>query len=293
MKKLLKRFLYAYAHGNSEMLGSLLNEDTLLQSNMVGDAKGREIIDKLSMSMEDINATIVTLTNYLEQGSYCIATFHHLHAIDDKGILYPFLYGGKIALQSADGMISKIWMDLEYEYGNTYSMKDHWTLYEGGKLHRTVKNEGLHTFSMSAEEAVYKCFLGLDIMDEDLWKTNLCDDIFIHRAGVDGDSYTLQGKEDAVLFMKKDKEYFDQNQYSLHLHEITEIDETLTHITAWHLSPGKPGNKHIASHMKYAQFYNESIDIDVVKESDCFKIKSIKFTRKENPVIYGYDWIEL
>lgn len=293
MKQLLKDFLHAYATGDKEGIASKISEQTTLSSNMIGSATGKTIIKALELPMEDINTTVITITNYLEQDQYCLATFHHLHAIDYDNMLYPFLYGGKIFLRVMDNVIQDIKMDLEYEFGNTYIMNHHWDLYEACKTQRTITGKELQPYSIHVEEAIYKCFLAMDLENEELFKANVSDDIRIHRTGVNGDVYTLDGKQDIKAFLKKDKGYYDQNQYSLHLHEISKIDELQTHVIAWHLSPGKPGNKHMASHTKYVQFYDEIMDIMLVKEQEFYKVKSIVFKRKENPVMYGYDSIEL
>lgn len=293
MKSILKKFLTAYSRSNRDELLSLINDYTQLRSNMVGNAIGKEIVDKLKLPMDNINVSIITITNYIEQDYFCIATFHHMHALDDNQTLYPFIYGGKISLKVRDNIIQAIDMDLEYEYGNTYMMKDYWNLFEAGKKDRYVSCESLNLYAYSAEEAVYKFFLSLDIMDEKLLQSNITDDIMINRVGVNTDVYKYIGVQGTLDFMKFDKEYFEQNQYSLHIHSIDFIDDCKTHMVAWHLSPGKPGNKHIASHTKFSQFYNEIIDIIVVKEGNCYKVQNVNFKRKENPVQYGYEYIEL
>lgn len=293
MKVILRKFLTAYSHSDQDSILELIDEHTQLKSNMVGEAIGKSIVDKLALEMENINVSIITVTNYIEQDDICIATFHHMHAIDDNQTLYPFIYGGKIFLKIKGHTIQEINMDLEYEYGNTYLMKDNWNLYESGKENRYVSAEKLKLNAYNVEEAVFKFFLALDVMDDNLLKANITEDIIIDRSGVNGDKYEYKGIGEAIQFMQEDKVYFDQNQYSLHFNSVNVLDDKVIHVNAWHLSPGKPGNKHIASHTKFSQFYNETIDIIVVKEDTYFKIQNVKFNRKENPVQYGYDYIEL
>lgn len=293
MKSILKKILTAYSHSDQDSILELIDEHTQLKSNIVGKAIGNSIVDKLALEMNNINVSIISVTNYIEQDDFCIATFHHMYALDENQTLYPFIYGGKISLKIKNEIIQEINMDLEYEYGNTYIMKDYWDLYESSKDKRYVTSKDLNLYAHHAEEAVYKFFLSLDIMDKELLEANITNDIIIHRAGVNSDVYKYVGIQEAFDFMKFDKDYFEQNQYSLHIHSINSIDECKIHIIAWHLSQGKPGNKHIASHTRFSQFYNEIIDIIVIKEDDCFKVQNVSFKRKENTVQYGFDYIEL
>lgn len=292
MKEILKKFLEAYAKGNKEIILSLINETTMLKSNVMNCATGKEIIKRLELPMEDINVSIITITNYLEQDDFCIATFHHQHSIDKNNVLYPFIYGGKIALHINNNIIKQIEMDVEYDFGNTYIMHNKWNTVNSDKR-RTLNINNLHPCSKTIKEVVYKCFLGLDLNNEKLFKASLSENILINRAKVNGESYQLNGINNITKFLKEDNDYYEQNQYSLHIKSIENIDEDKVHVIAWHLNPGKPGNKHIASHTKFTQFYDEVIDIIIVKEESYYKIQRIDIKRKENPVLYGYDFIEL
>lgn len=293
MKNLVERFLKAYAAQQKDELAALIMPDTILTSAMLGNAKGKHILPLLSLPKKAWTTSTITITNYLEEHDHCVATFHHLCAIEEKNIFYPFLYGGKLYLQGNKHQIHKIAIDLEYEYGNTYVVKGHWKLYEECKHIRYVPTDCFSHDSYGISEVIYKCFLAMDLLAIDLFKGCVTNDIVIVRAGVNQDAYELVGIDNSEDFLRKDKAYFNQNQYSLHLHEIKELDERTIKVTAWHLSPGKPGNKQLAAHTKFTQFFNETIVLLLVKQGTIYKIKSIQFLRKETPRCYGYDVLTL
>lgn len=293
MKQLLERFIKAYAKQQQQEITTLITPDTMFESTMIGSAKGIDIIPLLKLPGEPWEISTMTITNYIEEGDHCIATFHHLCAKEEKNIFYPFVYGGKIYLKGSETHLQKVYIDLEYEYGNTYIAKGIWKLYAECKDKRSIPTSLFSLDSYRIKDVVYKFFLALDQMDNNLFKSCITNDIVILRAGVNQDIYELRGIENSEDFLQKDKSYFDQNQYSVHLHEIKELDAHMIKVVAWHLSPGKPGNKQLSIQTKFTQFYNEIIDILIIKEGPVYKIKRAQFNRKETPVLYGYEYIEL
>lgn len=291
MKKILIDFLKAYQNHDKVMINTLIDENTRLNSSMVGQAQGKKILDLLKIPFQS-NVDHMTFTNYIEQDNECIACFHHLLAIDEDHEFYPFLYGGKIQLIQGNHALKEINMQLEYEYGNTYVVKDWWKLYAETKNKQMIYVENLDGHAKNPKEALYKFFLAMDLKDVDLMKAVCAKDIEVIRKTENGTEYGMKNIEDCFSFIEKDKAYYEQGQYSIHI-KSCDLIETGYQIQAWHLDPGRPGNKHLCNATEFSQFFNEIIEAQIFLQNERYVIQRISFKHKENPVLYGWTLMEL
>lgn len=292
MKELLIRFLDAYRNHDVEKLKTIIREDTELHSSMVGNVNGIEIIKALELPFVG-NVNHLTFTNYIEGENVCIACLHHLIGIDEDKVLYPLLYGGKIKLVKEGEELKEIDFQLEYEYGNTFVTKNQWKLYEETKNVSIITVNEIPFDSQDIKEAVYKFFLSLDLENEDLFKSVTTEDIQIQRNTENNYQYFLDGQADYKSFIAQDKNYYSQNQYSVLIRNCEKTENNEYKVEAWHLDPGRPGNKHLCNSTEYSQFFNEIIRILVIKDIDGYKVKKVTFKHKENPVLYGWTLMEL
>lgn len=248
---------------------------------------------------EDFNVRTGTITNCMEMeregNTVLYATVHHLLAIDEKQQMFPLLFGGKyrFVCNAETAETESVTFDPEYIAGNTYLVRGTWL--PAGLGTRKIQGEELRRGARreeTVEDVVYRFFWALDTLDGILFREVVSQDIQIERAGVNGDAYHLDGISGTEAFLRQDKDYYSQNQYSVHIRQIKRPDEGHASVTAWHLYPANTGNKHLGSANKYSQFYNEIIEMELVRENG-WVIESVRFRRKENPVPYGYRILEL
>lgn len=248
---------------------------------------------------EEFQVRTGTVTNCMEvesgEDTALYATVHHLLAIDEEGQLFYLLFGGKyrFVCHGDTGRIKSVTFDPEYVSGNTYLLRGTWLAAWLGR--RSIPGKELRRKAQraeSVEDVVYRFFWALDTVDGALFWETVSRDIQIERAGVNGDSYYLDGVSGTEAFLEKDKRYYAQNQYSVHIRQIDRADGEHASVTAWHLYPANTGNKHLGSGNRYSQFYNEIIEMELVRENG-WVIKNVRFRRKENPVPYGYQILEL
>lgn len=295
-KRVFREYLIALLYGTEVDIAKYMMQDTRLNMNMLEQASVADFPSSMNLS-ESFQTRISTITNSMEieseNKSILFATVHHLIAIDEKQQLYPFLFGGKyrLVMNWEIGKIEEVWFDLEYVSGNTWLIKDKWIPL--AKTRRKLPDEELMAEGgETIEGALFRFLWGLDTCNRKLVREFSVPDICIERAGVDGDSYECSGVNSLEDFMIKDKAYYSQNQYSIHINFIEMSEDTSAVATAYHLYPANTGNKHLGSHNKYTQFYNEIITAEMEREL-YWKIKKIGFRRKENPVPYGYEVLEL
>lgn len=295
-KTVFREYLKALLYGAEENIVKYMMQDTMLHMNMLKKASVANFPSSMKLT-EDFQIRISTITNSMvieaENRSILFATVHHLIAIDEKQQLYPFLFGGKyrFVMNRENKKIEEVWFDLEYVSGNTWLIKDKWIPL--AKTRSNLPNEELMAGGgETIAGAIFRFLWGLDTCNGALAREFSATDIYIERAGVDGDSYGCSGIESLEDFMAEDKAYYSQNQYSIHIDTIEMSGENSATVTAYHLYPANTGNKHLGSHNKYTQFYNEMITLELERELS-WKIKKIEFRRKENPVPYGYEVLEL
>lgn len=303
IKNIFKQYLSAYMRNQWGGIKDWFDSDTTMEYSTAGSARGYGAITKKLMIPDvTFNVLTTTMTNSITKSKsqyttlWCVV--HHLHGIDVNNELFPLLYGGKYKFiwDFEKQKICSVQFDLEYEYGNTIWVSKYWDLYEKTRYRRIIKNDGLYQIELESADiktVVYKILWALDTLDQELLIQYSTNDVRITRAGVDGDSYCLFSHEQLSGFMEQEKRYFDQNQYSVSIKEIKEASNQRTSVTAFHLSPGKPGNKHLGSDTKYTQFYNEIIEMEFLQAEGSWKLTSMTITRKEIPIMYGYELIEL
>jgi len=296
-KDIFKEFLKALLAGDAKKIADYMGEDTCLHMNMVREASALKLADALKVP-DDFQVRVSTVTNCMEieneNDTILFATVHHLLALDREQQIYPFLFGGKyrFVLDKTKKKIKDVWFDLEYLSGNTYLVRKQWMPLVQTK--RIIPDEELQTEmgKDTPEESLYRFFWALDTCNEELLRAVSAENLQIVRAGVDGDSYECGGIEHAEAFMKRDKDYYSQNQYSIHVNSKEYANENEVVIHAFHLYPANTGNKHLGSQNKYTQFYNEIITARLEK-GELWKVQSVEFRRKENPTPYGYEILEL
>jgi|GEM_PF-1683346 len=303
IRNIFKQYLHAYMHHQWDGIKDWFDRDTAIEYSTAGSARGYDAITKI-LRIPDVTFHVLTttITNTITKSEsqyttlWCIV--HHLHGMEVNNALFPLLYGGKyqFVCDFEKQKICSVRFDLEYEYGNTILAAKCWDLYEKTRLKRIIKNDGLYQMereSADIKTVVYKILWALDTLDQELFIQYSTNDVKIIRAGVDGDSYCLFNHKQLSGFMEQDKQYFDQNQYSVSIKEIKEVSNQRTSVTAFHLSPGKPGNKHLGFDTKYTQFYNEIIEMEFLQAEYSWKLTGMTITRKEIPITYGYESIEL
>lgn len=295
-KEVFRKYLIALLFGAEENIAKYITQDTRLNMNMLEQASIADFPLSMNLS-ETFQSRISTITNSMEieseNRSILFATVHHLIALDERQQLYPFLFGGKyrFIMNRESAKVEEVWFDLEYVAGNTGLIKDKWIPFS--RLDRKLpETELMAGGGETIEGALFRFLWGLDTCNRELAYEFSAPDICIERAGVDGDYYGCSGVNGLEDFMVKDKAYYSQNQYSIHIDSIEMSGDNSAVVTAYHLYPANTGNKHLGSHNKYTQFYNEIITVEVEKEL-YWKIKKIYFRRKENPIPYGYEVLEL
>jgi len=231
---------------------------------MIADGKGQ-----LQLPGDDFNVRDITVTNLLNVNDQQIfANVHFLLGYDDGSEMFTTSLSYKVSYQSDE----KTAMDLYCISGNTYLFKEFKIRKE-----KTIDNTPLYSYPVRSYQDLVSLFAwALDTEDTVLFERCCSEDIYILRAGVNGDGYELQGIADCAVFMKKDREYYRDNLYSLVI-EKESGDEVL----AYHLFPANTGNKHLGSNTRYVQFFNE----DVVFTISDLKIRKVIFRRKERPLV--------
>ncbi len=279
----------------------LLGCPVSVRANMFREDREIKVEDFTSfLSMgEEYNVRTAVMTNCMEikegEKSVLYATAHHLFAIDEQQQLFPFLFGGKyrFVLDEKGKAAEPVQFDLEYVSGNTILTMGKWLPLE--KTFRLIDNRPLRRAGSLPDEpqqTVYRFFWAVDTMDAEMFRENVSKDIRIVRAGVDGDFYGMEGIGETEAFLQKDKSYYSQNQYSIHIEKVDYRDDRHVCIQARHLYPANTGNKHLGSQNKFSQFYNEILTLELEKE-DRWRVRGAEFKRKENPVPYGYRTLEL
>lgn len=273
--------------------------DLRIKMNMLKEETTVSGFNQTMSVTPDFNVRFSTITNCMEvpRGDCTVlfATVHHLYAIDENQELFPFVFGGKyrFVYNWKEGAPEEAAFDLEYLAGNSYLTRGSWIPL--GERNRQITGEELRAgedSGISLEGTVYRFFWALDTEDEALFRENVSPDIQITRAGVDGDSYGMTNVSQTAAFMAADKQYYSQNQYSVHIDRTEFADDTHAVVYALRLYPADTGNKHRGSQNKFSQFYNEILTLELEK-SDRWKVRSAVFKRKENPVPYGYRVLEL
>ena len=270
-----------------------------IKMNMLGEDTTVSGFNRTMSITPDFNVRFSTITNCMEvprgDRTVLFATVHHLYAIDENQELFPLVFGGKyrFVYNWKEDAPEEAAFDLEYLAGNTYLTRGSWLA--PGERKRQITGEELRAGAdsvISPEETVYRFFWALDTEDEALFMENVSPDIQITRAGVDGDSYGMTNISETAAFMAEDKQYYSQNQYSVHIDRTEFADDTHAVVHALRLYPADTGNKHRGSQNKFSQFYNEIFTLELEK-SDRWKVRRAVFKRKENPVPYGYRVLEL
>ena len=191
-----------------------------------------------------------------------------LFGYDDGEEMLTTNLGYRIAYRS-DNIVQK---DLVYVAGNNYLFKDFKLSVE-----QRIDPDLLYVFNPKNRKDLVSLFgWTMDLRDEKLFRKCCSEDIHIFRAGIDGYHYELNGINDCCSFMKKDREYFRNNTYSLVVEK-----ENDNEVLAYHLYPANTGNKHLGSNTRYVQFFNE--DITFAFNDD--QISEIRFKRKERPIV--------
>ena len=297
-KPYFKNFLTALMEDGKAQEAEKVKE-CRLQMNMLRQAPTVSEFNKTMSITPEFNVRFSTITNCMEvpraNKTILFATVHHLYAIDENQELFPLVFGGKyrFVYDWEKERAEEAAFALEYLSGNTYLTHGVWLPPEQRKRGINGKELRQEVYpAASVEDVVYRFFWAVDTMDEKLFAENAVSDIQITRAGADGGSYDMNGIAEAAAFLAKDKQYYSQNQYSVHIERTEFEDETHALIHALHLYPADTGNKHRGSQNKYSQFYNELLTLTLEKQ-DRWRIKNVMIKRKENPIPYGYQILEL
>ena len=223
----------------------------------------------VDLPADDFNVRDVTVTNLINVNSECLfAVVHFLFGYDDGSEMFTSNLGYRFAYRDDD----HVSFDLDYLSGNTYLFKDFKV-----KKEKKIDNTPLYSFvPENNRDLIYLFAWALDTGDKKLLENCCKEDVRIYRAGVNGDHYEMNGLKDADIFMKKYKEYYFQNQYSLVIEREDENE-----VLAYHLYPANTGNKHLGSNTRYVQFFNEDVTFTI----DQMKIQNVIFKRKERPIV--------
>ncbi|MCR4634457.1 MAG: hypothetical protein K5648_10065 [Erysipelotrichaceae bacterium] len=223
----------------------------------------------LKLPADDFNVRDITVTNLINVNEKILyGDVHFLFGYDDGSEMFTTNLGYRFSYRN-DEEVKK---DLVYLSGNNYLFKDFRISEKSG-----IDNSPLYEYAVSNDrELVYLFTWAIDTEDSALFEKCCSDDVYIKRAGVNGDLYELKGKEGIEEFIRKDKAYYRDNMYSLVIEK--ENDEQLL---AYHLYPANTGNKHLGSNTRYAQFFNE----DITFTTKDHKITKADLRRKERPII--------
>lgn len=292
-KKVISDFFMCCESGDWDHCRGLIHEDVLLESTLVGTHRGMESI-RLAMGFPEehnIGNSVITNMIHRESGAHDMVWcyLHHMTGIYQEKQLFPLIYGGRLYFDICGGRIEMIRFELCYEYGNTWMMHGSWKFYEETKHIRLISTDAFRTEGEARriEDTVNLFFLAVDSMDKALLQTVCSRNVRIVRAGIDSSIYMENGVLDADSYLRFEKEFYEQNLYSIHIADQTEIDAFHKKITCWHLSPGRPGTKHYGTNTIFMQFYDEIIDVELYRNPCGWKIGKVTFTAKSNQTEYS------
>ncbi len=223
----------------------------------------------IRLPADDFNVRDITVTNVLNVNDEAVfADVHFLFGYDDGSEMFTTNLGYRFSYRNDE----EVGKDLVYLAGNSYLFREFHISED-----KEIDNRLLHAFVPTDGHELISLFAwAMDTEDLELFRKCCSDDIFIRRAGVNGDHYELKGIADALSFIRKDKEYYRDNMYSLVIEKEGEGE-----ILAYHLYPANTGNKHLGSNTRYAQFFNEDITFTISNHKIC----KVVFRRKERPIV--------
>lgn len=292
-RKVISDFFMCCEAGDWDQCRDLVHEDVRLESTLVGTCQGIEKIRGAMRFPEEHNISNAVITNLIHREAeghdlvWCY--MHHMTGIYQEKQLFPLVYGGKLYFDLCGSRIEKIRFELCYEYGNTWMMHSCWKFYEETKNMRLVRTDIFRRDgeARSIEDTVNLFFLAVDSMDKTLFRAVCSRDVRIVKSGIDSNIYTENGVLDVDRYLRFEREFYEQNLYSVHIADQTDIDAFHKKITCWHLSPGRPGTKHYGTNTIFMQFYDEVIDVELYRDPCGWKIESVTFTAKSNQMEYS------
>lgn len=292
-RKVIWDFLICYELGQWDNGRELADDGILLESTLVGTHRGIEEIKSAMHLPEENNISNMVITNLIHRevdGHDLVWCYmHHVTGSYYSKQLFPLIYGGKLYFDICNNRIANIKFELGYEYGNTWMMKEHWRFYEETKNMHLISADILRQDEAvrSAVDTVNQFFWSIDYMDKALFQKICSKDVEIIKSGIDSGIYKINGVFDVDAYLRFEKEYYEQNLYSIHIVDESDINESHKKITCWHLSPGRPGTKHYGTNTIFTQFYDAIIDVELYRDKDRWKIVKVGFTTKSNQVEYS------
>ncbi|MDE7286887.1 MAG: hypothetical protein K2N55_08630, partial [Lachnospiraceae bacterium] len=291
IKKIVREFLLSCLQGESG--AEWLDENIEIDYSTVGIHRGKKDVISALRLPQDFNVHTITITNIesmeAEDRIICNAIVHHLTGYEEKGVLYPFLFGGKYSfvVEGSSSKIMKIKFDLEYEYGNTCYVKGQWKHFDFHSGDRRIQNSTDTVYGrkkdMSTPQYAVNCFFwAMDTLDDDLVKNVITKDFTWNN--VDNDT-TIQ-MADFKKFIREDKAWNDMQQYSYRT-EVVAWDRNECRMKLNHLQPYKTGNKHLCNTTRYHQFFNEDMIITCISENGQWKVKQVDIEAKVNVLYVG------
>lgn len=298
-RKVMSDFLICYELGNWDNCKELVNDDIVLESTLAGTHRGIEEIKSALQLPKEHNISNMVITNLIHREAdghdivWCY--MHHMTGVYQGRQLFPLIYGGKLYFDICNNRITNIKFELGYEYGNTWAMNGIWKFYEETKNTHLISADALRLGgeTRGLRDLVNRFFWSVDHMDRALFQKLCSRDVEIIKSGIDSSIYKKDGVFDVDRYLRFEKDFYEQNLYSIHIVDESDIDPFHKKITCWHLSPGRPGTKHYGANTIYMQFYDEIIDVEFHRDKDGWKIGKVIFTAKSNQAEYSPKFLML
>lgn len=310
VKSIVEQFMEAFTKGELDSCRDCFSEEVRINYSTVGVHTGITAIIKALEVGRDFDIHYTTIANVMEyengETAVVMAKGHHLLAYREDSFLYPLLFGGKyeFSFNKNTKKITEIKFYLEYEFGNTYVMKNRWgwNMYEETKDLKTSINGGYQQYtpvSLENEEAViqntlYQLMWDFDNEEYDHCLKRVTDDIYVRVKVFEevGPSKEYYQKEEFVKLMKDYFAYEDQPQISLYFENIAITDDTaIVHIKRY--NPGKVVNKHVDVSTIHKLFFNMRFVLRMVKRGGAWLVSETDITPINDVDALGFDYIEV
>lgn len=293
---------------NYSTLGQICGKENVVKSLTIPesfDFRYNVISNVLEYKKEEYDIVIANVFHFLvkESKSYNVnsATSYI------KGQVFPLIFGGKYKFYVKDGLISKIYFDLDAQFGNTYWLKyvlGYKPFEETAKETRKVKlDEGANITGKNDKDIIInkisELLLIADSVQPEL--VNDCataDSKYIYKNSTYAGRMNKEKEADLTKnktmkeFVETNKEEKQQNHHSYKMSAL-EINGNEAQATLILFDPTKLGFKHFYLNTIYQLYFDEQWNVELIKIDEGWKVKTINKKPISKFEQLGYKTIEI
>lgn len=299
------------------------NDNVCIDYSTIGEVSGKEGVLKVLTISEPFDFRYNVISNVLEykkeEYDVVIANVFHFLVKESKsynvnsatsyikGQVFPLIFGGKYKFYVKDGLIDKIYFDLDAQFGNTYWLKyalGYKPFEETVKETRKVKLDDSVKFIEKDDRSIIINTISKLLLIADSVQPELVNDCatsnskYVYKNSTYSGNMNKEKEADLTKsktmkeFIETNKEEKQQNHHSYKMSAL-EINGCKAKATLIIFDPTKLGFKHFYLNTIYQLYFDEQWNVDLIKTDDGWKVETINKKPISKFEQLGYKTIEI